>query len=384
MFVLIISRGFPSSQDVLIGNFEADQAKALCALGHKVVVLSIDRRFRACDRRIGLNHRFVEGIDIYNFYMLPMPIKTMYKLGYFYIILVVRYLYKIILQNHGKPDIIHAHYLYTMPIALKLKSKFNIPCVGTEHWSFLGKADLPTFVKFYADKVYYHLDALITVSNSLKMNILKQFGVKSSVIPNMLDVSNFNINSRNQYSKNKLYFSFVSVGTLIDRKCFDLLLKAFSKLKIENKYLTIIGDGPRMGELKVLISELGIENCVELTGTLSREEMLPKMSSSNVFVLPSKSETFGVVYIEAMALGLPVIATRCGGPEDFVDLSNGLLIDCNNEESLVNAMDYMYRHYDEYKPEIISNSVISKYSPINIARQIECIYMKCQNSILDV
>ena len=72
--------------------------------------------------------------------------------------------------------------------------------------------------------------------------------------------------------------------------------------------------------LKNLIIELGIEKCVEFTGKLSREEMLPKLSYSNVFVLPSNSETFGVVYIEAMALGLPVIATKCGGPEDFLIL----------------------------------------------------------------
>ena len=121
MFVLIISRGFPSLQDVMIGNFEADQARALYALGHKVVVLSIDRRLKAHDRHIGFNHRVIDGIDVYNFYMFPMPIKTMYKLGYFYIVQMVRFLYRIILRNHGRPDIIHAHYLYTMPIALKLK-----------------------------------------------------------------------------------------------------------------------------------------------------------------------------------------------------------------------------------------------------------------------
>ena len=77
-----------------------------------------------------------------------MPIKTMYKLGYFYIVQMVRFLYRIILRNHGRPDIIHAHYLYTMPIALKLKDLFNVPCVGTEHWSFLGKSVMPFLLDF--------------------------------------------------------------------------------------------------------------------------------------------------------------------------------------------------------------------------------------------
>ncbi len=377
MFVLIISRGFPSLQDVMIGNFEADQARALYALGHKVVVLSIDRRLKAHDRHIGFNHRVIDGIDVYNFYMFPMPIKTMYKLGYFYIVQMVRFLYRIILRNHGRPDIIHAHYLYTMPIALKLKDLFNVPCVGTEHWSFLGKSVMPVFVRFYAERIYHRLDALITVSNSLGMNIRKQFGVKSCVIPNMLDVSKFNINAQSKFNRGKANFSFISVGALVDGKCFDLLLKAFSRLKFENKYLTIVGDGPKKHYLKNLIIELGIEKCVEFTGKLSREEMLPKLSYSNVFVLPSNSETFGVVYIEAMALGSPVIATKCGGPEDFVDSSNGLLIERNSEERLVDAMEYMYKHYNEYKRESISGSVINRYSPSKIARQIELLYMEC-------
>lgn len=377
MFVLVVSRGFPSSLDVMNGNFEADQVRALRALGHKVVVFSIDRRFNACDRHIGLNHRFVDGIDVYNFYLLPMPIKTMYKLGYFYIVQMAKLMYWIILRNHGKPDIIHAHYLYTMPIALNLKSRFKIPCVGTEHWSFVGKSNIPNHVKFYAENVYPKLDALITVSNSLKTNISKQFGVESIVIPNMLDISKFNIEAQCDSNKDGAYFSFISVGALVGGKCFDLLLKAFSKLKFENKCLTIIGDGPQRQDLKNLIIELGLQDYVELTGKLTRDEMLPKLSVSNIFVLPSNSETFGVVYIEAMALGLPVIATKCGGPEDFVNFSNGLLIERNNEEQLIDAMEYMYSHYNEYKPEIISKDIINKYSPSKVARQIESLYNEC-------
>ena len=150
MLVLLISRGFPSTQDVLNGNFEVDQARALQALGHKVIVLSVDRRLKARDRHIGINHRVVDGIDVYNYCLLPMPIKTMYRLGYFYIVQVTKFLSKIILRNHGKPDIIHAHFLYTMPIALKLKEIYKVPCVGTEHWSLVGKNDILNPVRFYA------------------------------------------------------------------------------------------------------------------------------------------------------------------------------------------------------------------------------------------
>ena len=376
MLVLLISRGFPSTQDVLNGNFEADQARALQALGHKVIVLSVDRRLKARDRHIGINHRVVDEIDVYNYCLLPMPIKTMYRLGYFYIVQVTKFLSKIILRNHGKPDIIHAHFLYTMPIALKLKEIYKVPCVGTEHWSFVGKNDILNPVRFYAKNVYPKLDALITVSNSLKTNIRKHFGIESTVIPNMVDVSKFNIAGLCGSDKNQARFVFISIGSLIERKCLDLLLKALSKSKIENKYLIIVGDGPKKQELKDLIVELGIENSVEMTGNLRREEIVDKLYASNVFVLPPNSEIFGVVYIEAMASGLPVIATKCGGPEEFVEHFNGLLIDLNREEQLVEAMQYMYGHYNEYNPEIISESIINKYAPDKVARQIECLYNK--------
>ncbi len=379
MNILIVSRGFPSPKDILTGNFEADQARALQALGHKVVVVSVDRRLKAKDRHIGINHRIVDGINIYNFYLLPLPIRTFYKLGYYYITWAAQFLSSIILRHHDKPDIIHAHYLFTMPIALKLKEMFNVPCVGTEHWSYLGKNDIPPHVKFYANRVYHKLNALITVSNSLRINIKRLFDIDGAVIPNMFDDSKFNISYRRQSNTNKNKTNFISVGSLVDGKCFDLLLKAFSKLSFKDKHLIIIGDGPKRHELENMIKELGLESTVEMTGNLSRDEILPKYHESDVFVLPSNSETFGVVYIEAMASGLPVIATRCGGPEDFVDNSNGLLIDINSEEQLINAMEYMHLHSKEYNPECISKDIVNKYAPDKIARQIECLYNKILN-----
>lgn len=377
MFILIVSRGFPSSLDVMNGNFEADQAKALHALGHKVVVISVDRRLRAKDRHIGINHRIVDGIDVYNFFMIPIPVKTLYKIGYFYILLVARLFSSVILKNHGKPDIIHAHYLYTMPIAIELKKIINVPCVGTEHWGLVGKHKIMKHVRFYAERTYHRLDCLIAVSNSLKLNIIKQFGIEGVVIPNILDVSTFNRCDKEFSSsirKPELSFTFISVGALVEGKCFDLLIRAFSKLSIENKHLIIIGGGPQKKDLENVIISLGLEKAVEMTGVLCKDDIFSKLQVANVFVLPSESETFGVVYIEAMATGLPVIATKCGGPEDFVCQSNGLLINLNNEKQLVDAMEYMYRHFSEYNPESISNDIVNKYSPDIIARQLECLY----------
>ena len=374
MFILIISRGFPSSKDVMNGNFEADQARALKNVGHKVVVASIDRRLKANDRHWGINYRIEDGIEIYNLNIFPFPIKTMYKLGYAYIKLFSKFLLKLIGKKHGVPDILHAHYLFTMPIAIEAKKMWNCPCVGTEHWSYLGYNDIPPHVRYYAERVYHGLDVLVSVSSSLKKNIFRQFGVDSIIIPNMLNVSNFNIDISCSLDKNEQRFSFVSVGALVHGKCFDLLLKAFSKLSFENKHLNIVGDGPNRQDLIDLVRKLGIENSVEFSGKLSRDQLSLKLAKANVFVLPSVSETFGVVYIEAMATGLPVIATKCGGPEDFVENFNGLLIDKNDEKQLIDAMEYIYSHYHDYDSRVISEFAVNKFSSYKVVKQVECVY----------
>ena len=94
------------------------------------------------------------------------------------------------------------------------------------------------------------------------------------------------------------------------------------------------------------------------------------LETSDCFVLASKSETFGIVYIEAMAKGLPVIATRCGGPEEFVNKDNGLLVDVGDCEALTEAMVYMMNHKDLYNKEMIRQFCLENFSESAIADKI--------------
>jgi hypothetical protein len=82
MYILLISRGIPSKKDTLWGCFEFDQARALRSIGHKVVVLSVDERVRFYRRKIGLMHKVVDGIDCYNYCLLPKKISELFGFNF--------------------------------------------------------------------------------------------------------------------------------------------------------------------------------------------------------------------------------------------------------------------------------------------------------------
>ena len=364
MKVAIISRGTPNDKYPLYGIFEFDQAKALAQKGIEVAFVAIDFRSRAFKRKHGLMHYEKDGVQVFE---LSLPINVYRKA----IPLLQRLLlipFKTMLKLFGRPDVVHAHFYSIAAIASIIKKKYDIPFVITEHSSKLNKPtmQISNLDKRLAAKAYQSCDQLICVSEALRNNILQNFRHDSIVIPNMVDNHCFQYLER---AKDESPFVFVSVGNLVPIKAFDQLIEAFSQVK-EDAKLYIIGDGPEHEHLKNLIKELQLGSRVELFGRLTRDEINKVFQKSHVFVLPSQSETFGVSYIEAMYAGLPVIATRCGGPESFVDESNGLVVPINDVDAFAKAMELMRQNYDIYNKKLISDNCIEQFSPEVIAEKI--------------
>lgn len=381
MNVLVISRGFPSTEDPTNGNFELDQAKSLVRLGHRVVFLYIDRlsNFRK-RRKLGIS-KFQEGnIVAYGICAIPLPLKKYFlRISLKLMTLLGLILFRYILKDGFSPDVIHAHYLFNMPIALKIKEKYNIPVVATEHWSLISKDSSRRDIVFLANKYYPKMDRLISVSNPLFNSIKNLSGCNSLIIPNIVDTSCFIYKGREVIDSE---FVFVSVGNLVDRKAFDILIKSFAEANFDKSvYLYIIGDGPEYKYLLNLIIKLNLQNQVFLFGKKTRVEIKNIFDKSHVFVLPSKFETFGVVYIEALASGLPVIATSCGGPESFLSKEDGLIIPVNDTNALVSALKYMKQHRDLYNSKEIAERCLSTFSPDVVGKRIETIYNVVCNNI---
>lgn len=369
MYILVIAGGYPSCKTPLSGIFEFDQAKALRDLGHKVIFVSIDMRSLRRFRKWGKSHFFQEGIEIYNI-SLPLgsvPARWMIFFGQ----CGLQFLYKKICAKHEPPDIVHAHFTPTAAIASILKVKYHLPFIVTEHSSALNVDVLTKSSINYAMQAYLFADALITVSSTLAKKIQRHFGLKSIVIHNIVDITSFD---KTDIKKTDT-FTFISVGNLIYGKGFDLLIDAFANAQLpKNVFLLIIGEGKCRNELQERIDRLGLSSQIKLLGFLPRTQIAEIMNNSHVFVLATRRETFGVAYIEAMLMGLPVIATICGGPEDFVHKEQGLLIPTENVSALTDALQTMYATWSNYNKEQISAYCRREFSPEKIGRKLLSVY----------
>jgi glycosyltransferase involved in cell wall biosynthesis len=132
---------------------------------------------------------------------------------------------------------------------------------------------------------------------------------------------------------------FAFVGRLISLKAVDLLIEAFGHLvRRQDARLELIGDGPVRPQLESRVAALGLGERITFHGTLTQVAIAERLRSFDIFVLPSLHECGGAVILEAMAVGLPIIATRWGGPIDYVTPECGILIDPTGREGMISGL----------------------------------------------
>lgn len=376
MYILIIARGYTSEKYIMNGIFEFDQAKALASAGNKVVFAAVDMRSARRVRKWGFESFENRGVQVE---AVNIPCGKIYwKVLDLISIMALKSLYKRIERKYGKPDIIHAHFIDQGYIAARTFEGKKVPLVITEHYSGMNQKSINPVLFKRGKFAYPRADKLIAVGRQLSLNIKEKFGVEAEVVPNIVDTEIFKYEEQ---EKNNGSFTFVSVGSLLPVKRMRELIEAFYKAFREEKNveLYIFGQGPERASLMNLIRKYGLGSRVHILVS-KREEIAEKMKESQCFVLASASETFGVAFIEAMAMGLPVIATKCGGPEDFVNESNGIMVPVDDAEALAEGMKDMYRNIDKYDRKAIAASAREKFSPEVIAERLIEIYKEVKLS----
>lgn len=374
MHILFISRGYPSVRRPQNGNFEVDQAEGLVRLGHSVSMISIDLGREYAHGEYGIRHIEKNGVNSYNMCLLPTKYfagKGIYKK---FIDIKLDYLYKKVVRNFGKPNIIYAHYLWNMDRGLYLKQKYHIPLVGIEHWSEIGYNEIKPAIESNARRIYPQIDGLITVSHSLQEKIAQRFGIQSDVVFNTINDS---VRMSTENRKEDGIVHFITVGTLLPVKGYDNLITAFAKSSLPQvKWdLTIIGDGHEETALRDLVAQLNIGRNIYFAGKKDKAEVVEYLNRSDVFISSSHLETFGVAALEAICCGIPVLATDSGGTKEFINVSNGRLCE-DNQEALREGIEYMFAHYREFNKKRMAEDAVNKFSSTAIAHQLEEIFSK--------
>ena len=238
------------------------------------------------------------------------------------------------LHEENPFHVVHAHMLPRDGHAgLIVSRQLGLPLALTVHGTDVLRYFVPGQKPWRRNvRIAREADALIAVSSLLMERVApyRPSGLRM-VVPNGVDLSLLPQETKNVPRR------ILSVGTLKARKCMDTTLEAFSRIAGDcpDATLTLIGEGPMEGQLRSRAAELGLSERVTLTGGLPHEEVLRRMAESDVFVLPSWGEGYGVVYIEAMAAGMIAVGARGEGIRDTIrDGENGFLVPAGDPDAV--------------------------------------------------
>ena len=287
--------------------------------------------------------------------------------------------WRVIREEWGMPDVIHAHVgLSAGWLAAWCKEECGTPYVLTEHMS---PFPFPSLLRHghpvpELEQAYQAADKVIAVSPSLADDI-RGYGLADPiVIPNVINESIF-FPGENRPGQP---FVFFFLGHLGEQKGADVLLDALGLWNPPvDVHCVMAGSATQEQEQAFLqrVRELGLQDRVKWMGPLERNEVAQQMRQAHVFVLPSRHESFGVVLVEALACGLPVISTRCGGPEFIVGTSNiGTLVDVGDARGLAATMRRFYAEYGRFSTAEIANYYRTRFSAESTAGKIFSIYRR--------
>lgn len=277
----------------------------------------------------------------------------------------------------GRPDVMHAHVGFPGGwIAACLSAESGVPYVLTEHMSPFPFAALRTrsgALRPALRQAFDRADATIAVSDALAQQ-LRDCGLPCShVIPNVVDEQRFRPMAATATARP---FVFFTLGGLTPQKGVDLLLRAlaFWNPPRGDVELRIGGSGPLLAEHQALAAELGIADRVRWLGAVAPEAAPEHFAACDAFVLASRHESFGVVLVEALMSGKPVIATRSGGPQSIVEADNGVLVDMGDVAGLAGAMSQLAAQPGRFDAAAIRNGAVRRFSRAAVATQLVAVY----------
>jgi len=380
--VLFVTNWYPTQKEPAKAVWVREQAKAvrlyddvvvLHCVGSDITLSSLWRIENETDDNLR------EGIPTWRVWYRPSPIPRASYLAYLWSIL--RSCHYIVRQGF-LPDLIHVHIYDAGAPAIAFGKLNRIPVAVSEQFTSFPRRALGRLDLCKAWLAFRWADVVIPASHLLQKAI-EQYGfhARFEVIPNVADTALFfpTPGPRNVTSEDK---RILFVGQLEPVKGIPYLLRALSQLRRKRTdwRLAIVGDGASRTTYERLAEELQLGDAVAFHGLKTRREVAELMRQADLLVVSSLAETFCVPAAEALASGIPVLSTRCGGPEEFLVDKAGELVSAGDADALLRGLDCMLDNLHRYSRQWICQYARERFSPQCVGAKLHAVYQSLRQN----
>jgi L-malate glycosyltransferase len=350
--IAVIPAWYPTQARPLEGVFVRDQARA-AARGNDVAVL-VNEELPPPGRRLyAVDDRLEDGLRTFRIRHSPLP-----QLGTAGYLLGIRSALAR-LRREGRPvDLLHAHVHRGAWTAMIAGASARRPFVVSEHSSEWGPTGIAPGALRRA-RISFARAAVVCPASEYLRERIEAHGIEANfrVVPNPVDTELFRPGTSATGPAR-----MIAVAALQPAKGIAQLLDAVQALDRSDFTLDVVGDGPNRAEYERKVRSAGLGDRVSFHGAQPKPAVAALMGAADFLVLPSLGETFSVAVIEAMACGLPVVATRVGGVPELVDADTGLLVEPGSAEALAAGIERMIDGHSDYRPGPIRERAVSRYS----------------------
>jgi glycosyltransferase involved in cell wall biosynthesis len=315
------------------------------------------------------NHQYKDGFHIFRISRSDIRI-------FGYLIFWIKIFWNI---KKIQPDIVHVQGLYMAVPAFLAKKIFKIPYIISGQGSDVYLSW--SFKRIISKLGLNNSKVSLALTEHMKKEMKNISTNRVIVIPNGIDISNYNLDkfkSRKKLGINQNQKIITFIGRLEPVKGVKYLIEAINTLKDTelNLKLLIVGYGEDNQKLRLLVKNLELEDHVIFTGKISNERIPDYLAASDIFVLPSLSEGFPVVLLEAMASGLPIITTNVRGLSEIIeDGTNGFLVHPKNSNEIVDRITLILNNKKIVNMMYVENKKKAEsYNWNDIVRRLEEIY----------
>lgn len=288
-------------------------------------------------------------------------------------------------RKYGLPYVIHLQVAYPASIvAVALSKWYNIPLIITEHWTGYMDEDgrynkLSFLMKWFIKKAFALSKKTSVVSNALKQVIVEK---RISSPEKIMTVYNtLNIPRPTAIKSHSLATDApkaLTIAHLTDaHKNISMLIEATDLVckQLTDFKLTIVGGGPESDKFISLAKSKGLLNKnIFFTGYLPNNEVMAEYTKNDFYILSSNFETFSIATAEAIMHGLPVVTTKCGGPDEFINERNGIYIETKDAQNTAKAILQLIDNLSSYNPKQMSEEMREKFSEQKVIAQLKSLY----------